>query len=304
MVDHFESATTLDLVFELISGDDLYARVLVRKFDENSVKHIARQICDTMARLHGKNIVHRDLKPQNILLGDNLTVIIIDFGCSKSGVTSVTRMTSLLGTLGCIAPEVEKARIYYRNADVYSFAMCLLCLMLSGRPVEIKGVLAIRPPVTLKELDPYIEKCASLDAQDLLYKTLAPAESRISFKEALDHPFFSSSETELAAPSNLGRVIERTSSLTLREDEKGSHRLQCKGPATVRSNSQRSVGEVERENQKGCQRPEKTKPVFQSNSKRSFDEVEEDTKSTAVADRKRSRLRMEDSAQAVHDEAS
>ncbi|KAJ7674397.1 hypothetical protein B0H17DRAFT_1207980 [Mycena rosella] len=43
---------------------------LHRKFEEETVKYITRQICATMAKVHEMNVVHRDVKPPNITVGD------------------------------------------------------------------------------------------------------------------------------------------------------------------------------------------------------------------------------------------
>ncbi|KAB1199732.1 hypothetical protein CJ030_MR0G014430 [Morella rubra] len=75
-------------------------------------------------------ILHFDIKPHNILLDDNFTPKISDFGLAKlySRKDSTVSLTAVGGTLGYIAPE-----LFYKNiggisykADVYSFGMFLM----------------------------------------------------------------------------------------------------------------------------------------------------------------------------------
>ena len=75
-------------------------------------------------------ILHFDIKPHNILLEENFTPKVFDFGLAKlySLDDSIVSLTAARGTLGYMAPE-----LFYKNiggvsykADVYSFGMLLL----------------------------------------------------------------------------------------------------------------------------------------------------------------------------------
>ena len=75
-------------------------------------------------------ILHFDIKPHNILLNEDFTPKVSDFGLAKLHSTdeSIVSFTAVRGTLGYIAPE-----LFYKNiggvsykADIYSFRMLLL----------------------------------------------------------------------------------------------------------------------------------------------------------------------------------
>ena len=75
-------------------------------------------------------ILHFDIKPHNILLNEDFTTKVSDFGLAKLHSTdeSIVSLIAVRGTLGYIAPE-----LFYKNigevsykADIYSFRMLLL----------------------------------------------------------------------------------------------------------------------------------------------------------------------------------
>ncbi|KOM40689.1 hypothetical protein LR48_Vigan04g088700 [Vigna angularis] len=103
------------------------------------LQHIALGIAKGIEYLHqGCNhpIIHFDINPHNVLLDDNFTPKISDFGlaklCSKN--PSLVSMTAARGTLGYIAPEVFSrnfGNVSYKS-DIYSYGMLLL-EMVGGR---------------------------------------------------------------------------------------------------------------------------------------------------------------------------
>ncbi|QCD99826.1 serine/threonine-protein kinase PBS1 [Vigna unguiculata] len=103
------------------------------------LQHISLGIAKGIEYLHqGCNhpIIHFDINPHNVLLDDNFTPKISDFGlaklCSKN--PSVVSMTAARGTLGYIAPEVFSrnfGNVSYKS-DIYSYGMLLL-EMVGGR---------------------------------------------------------------------------------------------------------------------------------------------------------------------------
>ena len=53
-----------------------------KKISEETAKFIIKQVLNGIAYMHDRNIAHRDIKMENILLGENKSVKIIDFGFS------------------------------------------------------------------------------------------------------------------------------------------------------------------------------------------------------------------------------
>lgn len=64
----FESENSLYIIFELLSGGQLYDKVKAKyKFKPHQVRTIVHSILRGLKEMHSKNIMHRDLKPENIL---------------------------------------------------------------------------------------------------------------------------------------------------------------------------------------------------------------------------------------------
>ena len=83
---------------------------------------------------HKAGVVHRDVKPGNVLLAQDGTVKLTDFGISRAiGDTTVTGSGILLGTLAYIAPEVGRGQPSDSRSDVYSLGATLYAAI-EGKP--------------------------------------------------------------------------------------------------------------------------------------------------------------------------
>jgi serine/threonine-protein kinase len=117
------------IVMELLKGQTL-SEVLkeTKPLPEADAVAIASRICDALDYLHLQNVVHRDLKPQNIMLCNDGSIRVMDFGISKSA--QARRMTFVgftpaMGTPDYMAPEQVQGKRGDERTDIYSLGAIL-----------------------------------------------------------------------------------------------------------------------------------------------------------------------------------
>jgi serine/threonine protein kinase/WD40 repeat protein len=98
-----------------------------------SVASLGVQAADALAYAHSQNVIHRDINPSNLLLDDQGTLWIADFGLAKADDgDDLTQTGDIVGTLRFIAPE-RFAGVTDARGDIYSLGITLY-EMLTLRP--------------------------------------------------------------------------------------------------------------------------------------------------------------------------
>ncbi|XP_060931738.1 calcium/calmodulin-dependent protein kinase type 1D [Limanda limanda] len=134
--DIYESPDHLYLIMQLVSGGELFDRIVEKGFyTEKDASTLIRQVLDAVNYLHKMGVVHRDLKPENLLYfnpQDESKIMISDFGLSKmEGSGDV--MSTACGTPGYVAPEVLAQKPYSKAVDCWSIGV-IAYILLCGYP--------------------------------------------------------------------------------------------------------------------------------------------------------------------------
>ncbi len=132
----FPDGRNLYMVMELVRGTTLDSILEKRKIalDARECLAIIAQAADGLDYAHSMGVIHRDIKPSNLIVSENGTLKIMDFGIARvRGSQRLTRSGSIVGTLAYMAPEQLRGDEGNNASDLYSLAI-VLYEMLSGSP--------------------------------------------------------------------------------------------------------------------------------------------------------------------------
>jgi serine/threonine protein kinase len=126
--------------------------------------HFTVQILRALQHAHEKGVVHRDIKPQNIMLLQDGTIKVTDFGIARFSRSETHTMTDkAIGSVHYIAPEQARGDVTDEKADIYSVGV-MLYEMLTGRlPFEADSAVSVaimqlqadpKPPKEINETIP------------------------------------------------------------------------------------------------------------------------------------------------------
>jgi serine/threonine protein kinase len=121
------------LVMELLDGMSLADAV--GAIAPPLAAHVAANVLDALAAVHGEGIVHRDLKPPNVFLAADGRVVVLDFGIAKlTDGEVVTHSSGLVGTPEYMAPEQIRAQPVDGRTDIYAVGVMLYEAITGRRP--------------------------------------------------------------------------------------------------------------------------------------------------------------------------
>jgi DNA-binding response OmpR family regulator len=123
------------LAMEYLPRGDLKARIQ-RGVSEQEALHYVSQIAAALQVVHEAGLVHRDLKPPNVMLRDNDSVALIDFGLARSidGSTISTQTGVLLGSPYYMSPEQAQGDGLDARSDFYSLGVICYELLTGQKP--------------------------------------------------------------------------------------------------------------------------------------------------------------------------
>eukprot|EP01133_Synstelium_polycarpum_P016180 gene16180-19258_t len=163
---------------------------LGRTLKEKEIALVCQQALDGLLYLHNNQIIHRDIKGGNILLTENGTVKIGDFGVSSQIISTFCK-GSIAGTPYWMAPELIKEEKYSSKVDIWSLGITAIEMAEGEPPLSdinpIKAMFMVprKAPPTLtdpkkwsKEFNSFIEQC--------LVKEI---DKRATPETLLKHPF-------------------------------------------------------------------------------------------------------------------
>ena len=143
------------IAMELVDGRTLRELSGGRALPIDDALRIAIQMAAGLAQAHQSRVIHRDLKPDNVMVGPDQHVKILDFGLAKlleeevdtasseSGTLEsisgeVTRVGKILGTPAYMSPEQARGEPLDARSDIFSFGSTLYEMVTGGAPFRRK----------------------------------------------------------------------------------------------------------------------------------------------------------------------
>jgi serine/threonine protein kinase len=165
------------IVMECVQGETLSELLAWRgRLPPEEARDLALQAARGLAHAHAAGLVHRDIKPQNLLLRQDGTLKIADFGIARAAEgTALTQAGTVLGTAAYLAPEQALGEEVGPAADIYSLGAVLYELLTGRLPYEFDSLAdlaekqrqhAIKP---VRELAPDVPR----DLEDVVMRCLA-----------------------------------------------------------------------------------------------------------------------------------
>ena len=202
LFEYFSDEDKYYLITEYCKGGDLFDLIKKkRKFSEMSAAYIMYQIFRALFYCHSTHhLMHRDIKPENIVVfkenntGEDLYgVKLIDFGIAKIfNKLDKNKEQKIKGSFNYIAPEVIK-RNYDEKCDIWSCGVILYILVIGTYPFNgnDKNEILYNIEHGNYTFPEWFIQNSSPQIKDLIQQCLkVNPSSRISAKQALEHPLF------------------------------------------------------------------------------------------------------------------
>ncbi|KAJ9154234.1 hypothetical protein P3X46_027590 [Hevea brasiliensis] len=184
--------TKIYLVVELALGGELFSKVLQRgKLKESTARRYFQQLVSALHFCHQNGVAHRDVKPQNLLLDENGSLKVSDFGLSAlAEAQNGGVLQTACGTPAFTAPEVM-ARLGYDGAkvDAWSCGVILFFLLSARLPFDDTNLAAMYKKIHRREYQ--MPSPISKPAKSIITRLLDPnPTTRMSIQELMSHSWF------------------------------------------------------------------------------------------------------------------
>ncbi|UCV05391.1 serine/threonine protein kinase [Dechloromonas denitrificans] len=188
-----EEGCDLYLVFEYVPGKNL-GEFLHDSGALSPVKAlgIMRPILEAVSHAHAQGIIHRDLKPSNILLDENGTPRVMDFGIAARVDAPGDNAGEFTGTPAYMAPEYIERRESSERSDVFAAGLVLFEMLAGRRAIEGSNIFQVMHRIANENLRLSGDAAVDERLSSILYKALArdPSlryQTAAQFGEALDN---------------------------------------------------------------------------------------------------------------------
>ncbi|MCR5295834.1 MAG: leucine-rich repeat protein [Clostridiales bacterium] len=187
VMDFFSENGTAYIVMEFVHGTPIDRWVRENEIKPAALLEKLRPVADALVRTHSQGVIHRDVTPDNILVGEDGGLKLIDFGSA----VEVERSGGTVLLTRRYAPVEQYGRDYGRQGpwtDVYSLAAVMYTLFSGQEPVEapLRAHHDEQKPLTRMHTGLRHREAAAIDAA-LIVDPEKRTQSMAEFRAALYH---------------------------------------------------------------------------------------------------------------------
>jgi serine/threonine protein kinase len=195
------------LAQELVTGQALDARLADHWYSEAEILDIARQVLTILVYLQSVSpmVIHRDIKPANLIVRDDKTIALVDFGAAYVQGTTVGSTT--IGTFGYM-PAEQMAGIVDATTDGYALGASLLHLLTRTEPWRLLQGAVLGPVNVSAPVRAFLHQLTAPQPRDRFPTAAAALEAlgRIERGETVMEPAITSKQPRWFARRPLAAI--------------------------------------------------------------------------------------------------
>lgn len=180
--DFFEDEAGCWIVMQLVEGKSLRQEIEERgAIPPRRVHRLVRRLAEGLAVAHGRGIVHRDLKTENVVVGPDGGLKILDFGLAKhlfrdESAPTLTIDGTMVGTCRAMSPEQALGRDVDHRSDLFSLGVLMyealagVSPFVAATPLQTVSLLVGQPHRPLLDRNPRVPAALADLVERLLRK--------------------------------------------------------------------------------------------------------------------------------------
>ncbi|MES1902966.1 MAG: Serine/threonine-protein kinase plk4 [Paramarteilia canceri] len=215
LLEFFETDDQICLIQELCTGGTLrnFMKTYGPTLTISKRQKMFGQILEAIIYLQQHSIAHRDLSWTNVLVSENLSLKLADFGLAVK-LPKFSEQTTLCGTPDFIAPEVLSGKPYNLSPDLWSLGAILFVLFFGHPPPKLHSELLFMPTYTKYD-------SGIFSSSECFFKDIKIAKNNIEFSKIdkldtfglLEYSYSTKNGTKLFIKTNRWLRIESKKSL-------------------------------------------------------------------------------------------